>query len=203
MSKLICCLAIAGAMWGTAVNAADVGFNVGINIGNQPAVAVPAPPPVYAPPPARVYATPVVIEEPPEFIEPPELGFYAAVGVPYDLFFISNRYYLFNGNAWYAGPGYNGPWASVAYRALPSPLRRFPVERVRYYRDAGFRDYRHARNPYWEKHRFHPEKEWKEHRKAEKEAWKEHKKWEHEREKHEQEAWKHGRDNYHGEHDRR
>ncbi|MRS05897.1 hypothetical protein EG832_22160, partial [bacterium] len=36
------------------------------------------------------YPQPVVIEEPPEFIQPPEVGFYVATGVPYDLFFVSN-----------------------------------------------------------------------------------------------------------------
>lgn len=173
MKKLLFVLALAPALGGSLAHASNVDFNVGINIGNTPraVVPVPAPPPVYAPP--------VVIEEPPEFIAPPQLGFYAAVGVPYDLFFIDSRYYLFRDNVWYAGPNYNGPWVSVRYRALPRALRRHPFERVRYYRDAGFREYRHERSPYWENHHFHPRKEWKEERKAEREEWKRERRAEH------------------------
>ena len=67
---------------------ANVGFDMNVNIGNgggrQPApVIVPAP--VVVPPPAPVY---VDVEAPPEFIIPSALGFYVAVGVPYDLFYI-------------------------------------------------------------------------------------------------------------------
>jgi hypothetical protein len=165
MRKVLFILACLSATSVTTTYASNVDFNVGINIGNTPRVAVPvAPPPVYAPP--------VVIEEPPEFIEPPELGFYAAVGVPYDLFLVSNRYYLCKANVWYSAPRYNGPWVTVRYRGLPRELRRYPFEKIRYYRDAGYGHYRHADNPYWERHHFHPEKEWKRERKAEHDQWK-------------------------------
>jgi hypothetical protein len=110
--------------------ASDVGFSIGINVG------VPgAPAPVYAPQPA-------VIEEPPEFIAPPQLGFYVAAGVPYDLFFAGNLYYFCRGNVWYTSPYFNGPWAPVHYNYVPYALRRYPVERIHYYRDAYFRGYR-------------------------------------------------------------
>lgn len=166
MKKVLSCLALAIALPGPFAYASNVDFSVGINIGNQPRVAAPV---VVAPP---VYAPPVVIEEPPEFIAPPELGFYAAVGVPYDLFFVASRYYLCKGNVWYSGPRYNGPWVSVHYRSLPREIRRYPFEKIRYYRDAGYGHYRRGDNPYWERHHFHPEKEWKEQRKAEHEQWK-------------------------------
>jgi hypothetical protein len=165
MRKILFILACLSATSVSTTYASNVDFNVGINIGNTPRVAVP----VAAPP---VYVPPVVIEEPPEFIEPPQLGFYAAVGVPYDLFFVSNRYYLYRGNAWYAAPRYNGPWVSVRYNSLPGKLRRHSFEKVRHYRDAGYRHYRHGATPYWERHHFHPEKEWKEERKAEHDQWK-------------------------------
>jgi hypothetical protein len=183
MRKVLFILACLSATSVSAAYASNVDFNVGINIGNTPRVAVP----VVAQP---VYAPPVVIEEPPEFIEPPQLGFYAAVGVPYDLFFVSNRYYLYRGNAWYAAPRYNGPWVTVQYNSLPGKLRRHSFERVRYYRDAGYRQYRGGATPYWKKHYFHPEKEWKEERKAERDQWKRDKHEAKEERKAEREQWK-------------
>jgi hypothetical protein len=167
MKKVLFCLAFAAASASLPSYASNVGFSLGINIGNQPNVVV------AAPPPAPAYEPPVVIDEPPEFISPPELGFYVAVGVPYDLYFTGNQYYLCRGNVWYAGPRYDGPWAPVRYRALPWTLRRYPHEKIRYYRDAGYRHYRAGGNPYWEKHHFHPDRDWKEHRRAEHRDWKE------------------------------
>ncbi len=122
----------------SGAHASNVGFNVGINVGNVPA-------PVYAPQPA-------VIDEPPEFVAQPAMGFYAAVGTPYDLFFAANSYYLCRGNMWYAAPNYNGPWVHVGYRSIPWSLRRYPIARIRYMRDeVGDNDYdvyRHFR-PEW------------------------------------------------------
>ncbi len=178
MKKVLFSLAFASVLGCPLAYANNVDFNVGINIGNHPREAVPVPVPV-APPPQPVYVQqPVVIEEPPEFIAPPQLGFYAAVGVPYDLFYVGSRYYLYRGNAWYAAPNYNGPWVSVRYGTLPPAMRRYPFEKIRYYRDAGYRDYRRGGSPYWEKHRFHPDKALKEQRKEDK-------KWEKEKRKQE------------------
>ena len=154
--------------------AADVGFDLNLNIGNGRGgaavpVAVPAPPPV-------------VIEEPPQFIVPSALGFYVAVGVPYDLFYISNNYYLLRGNVWYRGSNYNGPWVAAPYRSLPPGLRRHKYDRIRYIRDEEYRRYREDEVHYRGKH-FRPEKEWKERRKEEHQQWKEEKKWEKEERK--------------------
>ncbi len=108
--------------------ASDVGFSLGVNLGNIAAQ-------VYAPPR-------VAFAEAPEFVAQPGLGFSFAVGTPYDLFFAANRYFLCRGNLWYAAPYYNGPWVQVGYRALPWALRRYPVARLRYFRDEGCRHYR-------------------------------------------------------------
>lgn len=161
--------------------AADVGIGVNINVGNRPPVA-----PVYASPP-------VVIEEPPVFVMPPVLGFYVAVGIPYDMLFVSNFYYLHRGNAWYRAPHYNGPWVVTPYRSLPPGIRKHRFERIRYYRDEEYRRYRNDEMHYGG-HHFRPEKERKEHRKEErrevkeerkqgKEQRKEDKKWEKEQRK--------------------
>ncbi|HEY5975914.1 MAG TPA: hypothetical protein VIU41_14355 [Geobacteraceae bacterium] len=158
--------------------------NVNLNVGVP---VVPAPVVVAPPPPPRT----VVIEdiqEPPDFILPSSLGFYIAVGLPYDLVYIDNRYYQYRNNVWYRAPHYRGPWTTVKYKHLPPGLRRHKVERIRYYRDEEYHVYQRERDHYHGRH-FRPEKEWKEHRKEEKERWKEEKRWEKEERKRE----KHGR----------
>jgi hypothetical protein len=188
MKKVLFYLAFAAVSVSLPSYASDVGFNLGINIGNRPnvVVAAPTPPaPAYAPP-VENDDPPVEIDDPPEFISPPQLGFYVAVGVPYDLYFVANQYYLCRGNVWYAAPRYNGPWAPVHYRALPHSLRRYPTKKIRYYRDAGFRHYRAGGDRYWAKHHFHPEKVMKEHRRVEKHEMKEYR----EAEKHEMKEYR-------------
>jgi len=196
MKKLAVCLAIASSFPATLACASNVGVNVGINIGASPAVVVPAPPPpVY-------HASPVIIEEPPLFLEPPELGFHVAVGIPYNMFFVGSTYYLYRGNAWYMAPHYNGPWAVTRYQSLPPKLRRYPFEKIRYYRDEGYRDYSQTHRPYWGSHQFRPEKEWKkeqkEQRKRIKEARKEERKEMKEHWKREREEYPYGRHHGHG-----
>jgi hypothetical protein len=102
-------------------HAADVGLNIGINLGNLPVAVTVAPP--------------VEVVEPPEFMAQPGLGFYVAVGTPHDLFYADNRYYSCRGDSWYAASNYNGPWVSIGYRTLPWQLRRYPLARLRNFRD--------------------------------------------------------------------
>ena len=144
MRRYLFCLAVALLIPVSQAHASRVGVSVGINVGVPAVVA-----PVYAP-------QPVVIEEPPEFIAPPGLGFYVAAGVPYDLFFVSNRYYLNRGNVWYSSPYYSGPWISVGYSSIPHGIRRLPIERIHYYRDNYYRHYANDRHGYEHRH-FRPE----------------------------------------------
>lgn len=125
---LICAMALLLAPASSSY-ASDIGFSIGFNYG-YPGPTVPA----YAP-------QPVYIGSPPEFIEPPELGFYVAVGVPYNLFFINGFYYLSIGNIWYMSPYYNGPWQTVYYYNVPYALHRYPFARIHYYRDYYYRRY--------------------------------------------------------------
>lgn len=180
MKKFLVISAMAAASAAPTAYASNVGFDMNINIGNTPQVVVPSPAPV--PPP-------VVIDEPPEFIAPPQLGFHVAVGVPYDMVFIGNTYYLCRNNAWYRAPSYNGPWVGVRYRSLPPGLRRYKMERIRHMRDAEYRVYRGDRDHYRGRY-FRPEKEWKERRKEAREE----RKWERE---------EHGHGGGHGRHGER
>jgi len=194
MKRILFCLALAASLPVSHAFASNVDFNIGINVGTRPPAVVPVPVPSPPPPPA-VYAPPVVIEEPPLFIEPPELGFHVAVGIPQDVFFFGNVYYLCKGNVWYAAPSYRGPWAVTRYSALPWKLRRHSYERVRYYRDAGYRHYRRGNDPYWRSHYFRPKHEWKEARRIEREQakrdWKDERKWE-------KEQWKQEKKGHYG-----
>ncbi len=122
MKKLICFLAIAALAPLSQAHASNVGVSVGVNIG-----------------------APVVVAAPPQFVMPPQLGFYVAVGVPYDFYYYGGRYYQPHGNAWYYSPYYNGPWTKVHYKRVPYGLRKYPAHKVHYYRDN-----------YYAKHRNHP-----------------------------------------------
>jgi hypothetical protein len=153
-------------LWGGAAHASNVGVDLNIHVGTPPVVVAPPPAPVIvAPPPAPVERTIIIddVEEPPEFIYPSQLGFYVAVGIPYDMFFIGSTYYLFRDNVWYRGPHYRGPWRAVSYRSLPPGLRKHRFERIRHYRDKEYRHYRHDRDRYRGR-RFRPEREWRERR---------------------------------------
>jgi hypothetical protein len=191
MKKTVIILPCALMVLGTAsAKASDFGLNMNINIGNQPRVA--PPPAVVVPVPAPRPPVDFVIEEPPTFIVPQPLGFYVAVGVPYDLFYTGNAYFIYRDNAWYRGRTYNGPWAAVSYRSLPPGLRRQRMDRIRVIRDEEYGRYRDDEDHYGGR-RFRPDKEWKHERREEKAEWKEEKRREKEERKWEKHHG-HGRD---------
>jgi hypothetical protein len=71
----------------------------------------------------------------------PEPAMYVAVGVPYDIYFISGRYYYLHGNNWFWAPGYDGPWVYVVHSHLPPGLQKHKVVKLREYRDREYRVY--------------------------------------------------------------
>ena len=95
-----------GLAWASPGHA-GVNVNIGIDLPGPPALApVPGTPVMYAPAVAGNY------------------------------FFYGGRYFAFVGGAWYAGPGYDGPWAIVAPELVPRPILAVPVQ---YYRGAAAR----------------------------------------------------------------
>ena len=165
------------ALGASAVSAGTVGGDVTLRIGNQPRqILIPTP---AAPPPAQVVVREppspavVTIDEDVDFVYPAQLGFYVAVGVPYDLFYVRNNYYLFRDGRWFRAAGSHGPWVAAQHRELPPGLRRHDIERIRSCRSAEYDIYRHDRGHYRGKHFMTRRDDWKEHRKAEKEHWKE------------------------------
>lgn len=128
--SLVCTLIVsAGILAGSAVVApARAEMNLNINIG--------VPPPVVVAPP------PVEVQAPPDMIFLPEPGIYVAVGIPFDVFFVSGRYYYFHGGNWFWASGYRGPWSHVVYKSLPPMLRRYKVERLHAFREREYKAYR-------------------------------------------------------------
>ncbi|MCM0081850.1 hypothetical protein L4X63_09635 [Geomonas sp. Red32] len=186
MKKVLLAMAIL-VVAGAATAQARVDLNVNIDVplvpAPPPAVVVPAPAP---PPPAPVYAAPpqVVIQDAPQFIYAPELGYYVAVDTPYNIVYVNRAYYLFNGGYWYVASNYWGPWTFVARRGLPIGIRRYRYEQIRAYRDREYRIYQRDRDQYrgtWYRpaerremrerveHREHEHRERMEHREHERE----------------------------------
>jgi len=89
---------------------------------------------------------PVVVSAPPTMVLMPETQMYVAVGVPYDIYFISGHYYYLNGGHWFWGPRYGGPWTYVAIEKLPPGLRRYKVTQLHAFRDREYNGYK-ARGP--------------------------------------------------------
>ena len=156
------------ALGASVASAGNVGVDVNINVGN--------PPPQVVVPARVVPQVPIIsIEQDVDFVYPASLGFYVAVGVPYDLFYVQNNYYLFRDGRWYRAPDSHGPWAATRYQNLPPGLRKHNIERIRAYRSAEYDNYRRDRDHYRGKHFMTGKEEWKERRKAEKEYQKEEK----------------------------
>jgi len=117
--------------------AADISFN--INVGGPP----------------------IVISQPPDFLYPPELGFGVAVGVPYDMFYLSGIYYINRGGGWYRTSYYGGSWIKIRHRELPPELRKYKVLKIHEFRDREYRTYARDRDHYRGKY-FRPENKAKE-----------------------------------------
>ncbi|WP_150132322.1 hypothetical protein [Prosthecochloris sp. GSB1] len=86
----------------------------------------------------------------PNMLFVPQLGFYVAVGQPYDLLFLDNYYYVSHGGQWYRARHFHGPWKFVKYRHLPRPFRVHKWKQIRTYCD---REYRKSKARRWLKHR--------------------------------------------------
>jgi hypothetical protein len=99
---------------------------------------------------------PITVTEPPEFLFPAKLGFGVAVGVPYDMFYTSGRFYLLKGDTWYRSASYRGPWAVQGKSQLPPELRKHKVAEIRQQRNREFADFWKNRDHYQGRH-FRPE----------------------------------------------
>ena len=85
---------------------------------------------------------------PPALVVVPGAPVYYAPRAPANVFFYSHQYWVFTDGGWYAGPTWNGPWATVEPAYIPTPILRVPV---RYY---------HAPPPHWKGWRRDRAPEW-------------------------------------------
>ena len=169
---------VAALMLGSsAAYAGNVGVDMNIHLGDRPQQVI-VREPAYQPPVS------VEVEQDINFVFPGPLGFYVAVGLPYDLFYVQNNYYLYRNGYWHRANRSQGPWVVVNRRDLPPGLRRHKIERIRHYRDAEYDIYRRDQEHYRGKHFRSGKEEWKEQRKEEKEQWKEEKRQDKEERKH-------------------
>jgi len=132
------------------------GINVNIDIPGPPGIIVaPPPPPVVVAPPVEEQPE-MVVNEPPQLIYSPALGFYVAVGTPFNMVFIDNNYYLYRGGRWFMSPTYDGGWVVAGPRYLPYGIRRHNWEYIRRYRDREYAAYRrdpqHYHGRFYEHH---------------------------------------------------
>jgi hypothetical protein len=116
------------------------GLNVNVDIG------IPSPPP---PPPAYAPAPSVVLPAtPPQFVFVPDLGYYVAIGTPYDIAYIGNDYYIYNNGFWFRTSYYGGPLVRVERRMWPPLLVRHNLKDFRRFRDVEFKRYDRDREHY-------------------------------------------------------
>jgi hypothetical protein len=99
---------------------AQAQVNINVHIGEPPPIIVAAAP------------TMVLMSEP---------QMYVAVGVPYDIYFVSGRYYYLHEGHWFWGPRYGGPWTYVAIEKLPPGLRKYKVKQLHEFRDREYKVY--------------------------------------------------------------
>ena len=85
---------------------------------------------------------PVVVSVAPTMVLMPEPQMYVAVGVPYDIYFVSGRYYYLHEGHWFWGPRYGGPWTYVAVETLPPGLRKYKVKQLHEFRDREYNVYK-------------------------------------------------------------
>jgi hypothetical protein len=67
---------------------------------------------------------------------------FVAVGIPYDVYFLSGRYYYFHGDNWFWASGYSGPWVHVVRKNLPPGLTKYKVVQLRDFREREYKAYK-------------------------------------------------------------
>ena len=140
----------------STANADSVNLNV--HIGDEPQEEVI----VVREPAHHHHSREIYVEDDVQFILPGALGFYVAVGLPYDLFYVGKKYYLYRDGYWHRAHHSRGPWIIVSHRDLPPGLRKHKIERLRYYRDEEHEVYRREEANYRGKHFRSNKEEWHE-----------------------------------------
>lgn len=130
----------------STASAGNVGLDFNVRIGDTPRQVI-VREPVYHQSPRGFR-----IDQDISFIRPSSLGFYVAVGLPYDLFYVDNDYYLFRDGNWHRARYSRGPWATLSNRDLPPGLRKHKIKQLRQYRDREYKVYRQNERNYRGRH---------------------------------------------------
>src|SRR5678815_3689308 len=85
---------------------------------------------------------PIVVRERPTMVYLAEPGMFVAVGVPYDIYFLSGRYYYLHGDNWFWASGYDGPWVVVQRKSLPPGLQKYKIVQLRDFREREYKVYK-------------------------------------------------------------
>jgi hypothetical protein len=93
----------------------------------------------------------IQLPAPPSFVVIPGTPVYYAPHAAANVFLYAHQYWAFNGNGWYVGGNWNGPWTIVAPAVVPAPILRVPVG---YYPapPPPWKGWRADRPPQWETH---------------------------------------------------
>jgi len=146
---LLCSLAVPLSLCASSSKAGDIGIN--LHFGS------PYPPVIVAPQPVYRHPAPVFyFDSTPDFCYMDSLGFYVAMGSPYDLFRYRNTYYIYHQGNWHRSSRLNGPWILADYRTLPPGFRRHKIDKIRRYRDAEYYRHRDDGRDYPDRRRHYP-----------------------------------------------
>ncbi len=89
-------------------------------------------------------AKPLIVSEPPLFLESATLGLQVSVGTPDAMFHVNGRYFLFRHRHWLVAPRYEGPWRTIRHDRLPPGLARRHNREILALRRAEFERYKHG-----------------------------------------------------------
>jgi hypothetical protein len=121
----------------TVTSSTEARINVSLDIGTPPPVVLaPAPPPLHRRLP---------IAQRPEFLYLPSLGFSVSVGIPFDIIYYGEHYYIFQNGLWYCSSAHDGPWSVIEISRVPDRIRMYRYDEIRHYRDE-FDQQRHHDN---------------------------------------------------------
>ena len=90
-------------------------------------------------------AEPIIVSEPPLFLESATLDLQVAVGTPHDMFHLSGRYFIFKDKGWLVAPSYGGPWTAIRHDRLPPGLAKRNYREIIVLRDLEYERYQRDR----------------------------------------------------------
>jgi len=121
--SILLCVALLGAFPTLAVG---IDFDLNVHLGNRS-------------------AEPIIVSEPPLFLESAVLGLHVAVGTSHNMFHVDGRYFLFKDKVWLVAPCYSGPWTAIRHDRLPPGLAKRNYREILALRDTEYKNYQEGR----------------------------------------------------------